>query len=145
MSFCCGWRVAANILNKQSRTTDKGWSSSYDLFLSSLLFFFPSFPPPLTFLPFFFVYVYLSSVPFILSSFPPFLSSRWLPTAVTLVWTERQTSLSVRLHPTFTAAWLMHHGNWSQIMRRKQRGCVSHSEQGVMTKGRRLFGRKSGL
>jgi len=22
------WRVAANILNKQSRTTDKGWSSS---------------------------------------------------------------------------------------------------------------------
>jgi hypothetical protein len=23
----CGWRVAANILNKQSRTADKGWSS----------------------------------------------------------------------------------------------------------------------
>jgi hypothetical protein len=22
------WRVAANILNKQSRTTDRGWSSS---------------------------------------------------------------------------------------------------------------------
>jgi hypothetical protein len=25
------WRVAANILNKQSRTTDKGWSSSLGL------------------------------------------------------------------------------------------------------------------
>jgi hypothetical protein len=24
----CGWRVAANILNKQSRRADKGWSSS---------------------------------------------------------------------------------------------------------------------
>jgi hypothetical protein len=23
------WRVAANILNKQSRTADKGWSSSF--------------------------------------------------------------------------------------------------------------------
>jgi hypothetical protein len=23
----CGWRVAANILNKQSLTADKGWSS----------------------------------------------------------------------------------------------------------------------
>ena len=22
-----GWRVAANVLNKQSRTVDKGWSS----------------------------------------------------------------------------------------------------------------------
>jgi hypothetical protein len=27
-SIGCGWRVAANILKKQSRTTDKGWSSS---------------------------------------------------------------------------------------------------------------------
>jgi hypothetical protein len=24
----CGWRVAANILNKQSWTADKGWSSN---------------------------------------------------------------------------------------------------------------------
>ena len=25
------WRVAANILNKQSRTADKGWSSSLEI------------------------------------------------------------------------------------------------------------------
>jgi hypothetical protein len=25
------WRVAANLLNKQSRTADKGWSSSWGL------------------------------------------------------------------------------------------------------------------
>jgi hypothetical protein len=27
----CGWKVAANILHKQSRTADKGWSSSLGL------------------------------------------------------------------------------------------------------------------
>ena len=28
-SSVCGWRVAAHILNKQSRTADKGWFSSF--------------------------------------------------------------------------------------------------------------------
>jgi hypothetical protein len=34
----CGWRIAANILNKQSRTADKGWSPSF--FYSWTLFLF---------------------------------------------------------------------------------------------------------